>query len=97
MVSVTDVLLNPIGEVDVVKQKLAPRLSDLKGKVGGFVDNNKVNSDVFLARLQELMKEKYGLAGVVAHKKPETALPCPAEFMDDLVKRCDFVVHSHAD
>lgn len=92
-----DVLLSPVGEVQVVEQGLAPRLDTLKGKVGGLLDNNKVNSDVFLARVRELLTERYGLAGIVGHKKPDTSRASPPEMIDDLAKRCAFVVHAHAD
>ncbi|MFH1486166.1 MAG: hypothetical protein ABIH46_08855 [Chloroflexota bacterium] len=97
MVAETDVLLNPIGEPEVVKHDLAPRLNTIKGRVGGFLDNNKVNSDVFLARVQELMVQQHGLAGSVAYQKPDTGRPTPSEMVEGLATGCAFVVHAHAD
>lgn len=97
MVAQTDVLLNPVGEVDAVQYKLAPRLKTLKGTVGGFIDNRKVNSDVFLARLAELLREKYGMADAITRVKPLSSVPTPPDMMDELISKCDFIVHAHAD
>ncbi|MBI2907910.1 MAG: hypothetical protein HYX92_09665 [Chloroflexi bacterium] len=97
MVAETDVLLNPVGEVDVQQLKLAPRLKSLEGTVGGFIDNHKVNSDVFLARLLELLKEKYGMAEAIMRTKPLSSVPAPQEIIDEMAAKCDFVVHAHAD
>ncbi|MBI2907908.1 MAG: hypothetical protein HYX92_09655 [Chloroflexi bacterium] len=97
MATQTDVLLNPIGEVDAVALNLASRLDTLEGKIGCFIDNNKINSDVYLERVEEVLSAKYGLAGAVRYKKPDTARPTPPEVLDDLAKKAAFVVHAHGD
>ncbi|MFH1486454.1 MAG: hypothetical protein ABIH46_10310 [Chloroflexota bacterium] len=97
MVTKTDVLLSPVGEVDVVEHNLAPRLETLNGTVGGFIDNHKVNSDIFLARLQELLKGKHGMKDAVTRMKPLSSTPAPPEIIEEMASRCDFVVHAHAD
>ncbi|MBI2908798.1 MAG: hypothetical protein HYX92_14240 [Chloroflexi bacterium] len=97
MVVETDVLLSPIGEVEVIQGKLAPRLGSLKGKVGAFLDNHKINSDVYLARVEEVLTRKYGLARAIHYQKPDTSRPTPPEVLDDLARKAAFVVHAHGD
>ncbi|MFH1486456.1 MAG: hypothetical protein ABIH46_10320 [Chloroflexota bacterium] len=97
MVAETDVLLNPIGEVDAVALKLASRLDTVKDKVGAFIDNNKINSDVYLERVEEALREKYGLRDAVRYKKPDTARPTPEEVLTSIAGKVDFVIHAHGD
>ena len=96
MATQTDVLLNPVGEVDAADLKLAPRLKTLQGTVGAFIDNNKVNSDVFLARVEELLTQQYGMTGSFVTRKPFASKPAPPPVMQE-AEKCAFVVHAHAD
>ncbi|MBI2907912.1 MAG: hypothetical protein HYX92_09675 [Chloroflexi bacterium] len=96
MVAETDVLLNPVGEVDAAELKLAPRLKTLQGTAGGFIDNNKVNSDVLIARVAELLVEKHGMSSSFITRKPSSSKPVPPTVMAE-VEKSAFVVHAHAD
>ena len=54
-------LVHPGAEDVPVSYNLAPRLASLSGARIGLIDNRKRHSDVFLARLQEVMSERYGV------------------------------------
>ncbi len=72
-----------------------PRLGELKGKVVGFLLNGKPNADILLARLADLLREKYGLAQARTRSKPRVTEP--AEFIDELAKECQGVVNAIGD
>jgi hypothetical protein len=62
-------LLNPRMAEDVVHAALAPQLAALRNARIAFVDNSKVNADLFLSRVKPLLEEKYGvLAGKTLRK-----------------------------
>jgi hypothetical protein len=56
----TVTVCNPrVAEVDACAP-LAPALAKLKGARIAFVDNSKVNADLFLGRLKPLLEKVYG-------------------------------------
>lgn len=57
-------ILDPIAEDTVAPTKLSPRLSDLKGKVVG-LRIQWDSFDVFCRKLEELLREEYGIGGAV--------------------------------
>jgi hypothetical protein len=75
----------------------APRLDTLEGKVVGLIDNSKTNSDRFLARVAELLTERYGVAQVITHRKPSASRPIAPDMADDLAAKCDLVVAAVGD
>lgn len=86
-------LVDPTGQTHVVVRKMAPRAGRaLRNARVGLVDNGKQNADAFLNALGTLLRERYGVAEVVARRKPSFALPAPADLVEDLAARCDFVV-----
>ena len=54
-------VLNPRIADDTAPAALAPQLKALSGARVAFVDNSKVNADLFLSRLKPLLEEKYGV------------------------------------
>lgn len=81
-------IMNPIGEVALVEIK--PRsLDTLVGKTVALMDSHKVNSDVFLARIETLLKERYRIAGVVHGHKPNSGRPAPTAVLDELGQKGD--------
>lgn len=82
-------LLNPVGEVELVDMGLAPRLSDLNGKVIGFLDNSKWNAKPLLYRMEELLRERYNL-GVAVHSRKIRASGGSPEM--DKLEKCDAVI-----
>lgn len=91
------VVLDPIAPSNVSEKFLAPRLDDLNGKVMGLLNISKNGSDIFLNRVEELMREHFDLVDVVRVTKPTFARPAPQELITELADRCDFVVEALAD
>jgi|TARA_Y100000814_G_scaffold73636_1_gene45532 hypothetical protein len=90
-------LVHPAAENQPLMHQLAARLNTLKGKRIGLIDNRKRHSDVFLARLQELFIEKYKVSGFEYYTKIGASVATPPEIMDDIVSKCDAVIHAVAD
>jgi hypothetical protein len=65
------IVLSPEGKAQTSTTKVAglPQFGDLRGKVVGLLDNSKPNADKLAERLAELLKEKYGVAGVISRRK----------------------------
>jgi hypothetical protein len=84
-------VLIPVGENKVLlKNQLAPRLADLKGKVVGILDNRA--GKAYFDRIEELLKEKCGVKQVIHLIKPEQTRPAPKTQIDELVKACVAVI-----
>ncbi len=95
MINVT--LLDPTAQADAAVKFLAPRLENFDGKVMGLLDITKNGSDIFLDRVEELMRERFDIAEVVRVKKPTFARPAPIALLDDLAEQVDFVIEGLAD
>ncbi len=90
-------LLDPTYEGEQVDKKLAPRFTDLNGKVMGILDITKKGSDIFLDRVEELICNQFEIADVVRVKKPTFARPAPTELLRNLAQSVDFVIEGLAD
>ena len=91
------ILLNPTDQGGVSGKFLAPRLDELNGKVMGLLNISKNGSDIFLERVEELMREKFKVADVIHVTKPTFARPAPPEMITQLADQCDFVIEGLAD
>jgi hypothetical protein len=90
-------LLDPTSQSDAAEKFLAPRLETFDGKVMGLLDITKNGSDIFLDRVEELMRERFGIAEVIRVKKPTFARPAPIALLVDLAEGADFVIEGLAD
>ena len=92
------VLVNPLDETARVVSKPAPRLESLMGRTIGLLDISKPGGSIFLDRLEQLLKQRYGVAQVVRAMKPTFTKPAPdaviAKFLD---AKCDAVIEALAD
>ena len=62
-------ILNPVIHDDTPRIPRAPQLAALRNARIAFVDNSKVNADIFLGRVKALLGEKYGaVAGGMVRK-----------------------------
>ncbi|MBI2322384.1 MAG: hypothetical protein HYU88_09960 [Chloroflexi bacterium] len=93
----TITVVDPAAEDAVDQQALAPRLRTLKGATIGLIDNSKRMADELLAALGDLLRQRYGVAALVAHRKPNPSVAMPGEALDRLAASCDAVVHGVAD
>jgi hypothetical protein len=70
----------------------APRLSSLRGKRLGCLDNSKEKADVFLGALADCLAERVALAEVVHRRKPSYSRVAPPAIIEELAKSCDCVI-----
>ena len=88
-------LLVPEGRVRALPITPPPRLSELKGKAIGFLQNGKPNGDILLSRLADLMQKKYGLLQARMRAKPRVTEP--AGFIEELASECQGVINAIGD
>ena len=88
--------MDPVGEVALVDIR-SRSIDSLAGKTIALMDAHKVNSDVFLARAEKLLKEKYGIAGVVYGNKPNSGRGAPKDVLDELGQKGDAAIVAFGD
>ncbi len=88
------IVLSPEGKAQTAATKIAalPQFTDLHGKVVGFLDNSKPNADKLAERLAELLKEKYGIAGLITRRKLTAQQGAPKQYLDELAAQADVVM-----
>ena len=89
------VVLDPTSERSPAIRKRLARPKTLKGLNVGLLDISKMKGDVYLDRLEELIRER----GAVVHrfKKPTFAKPAPIDLRQEIAVKCDAVVEALAD
>ena len=90
-------LLDPTDQEVLRRRTLAPRLRELRGKVGGFLDNRKQNADVLLEHLAARLTAEHGLAEAIHRAKFIYSRVADPTIIDELAERCDFVVAAIGD
>jgi hypothetical protein len=93
------IILSPEGRAQTSASRIAalPRFPDLRGKVVGLLDNSKPNADKLGERFEQLLKEKYGVAGVVKRRKLTAQQGAPKQYLDELAAQADFVLSGLGD
>jgi hypothetical protein len=88
-----DDILDPVGfESQVPTKPMAGRLDTLSGKTIGILDIGFPNGNVFLDRIEEVLKSRYGVAAFVRRAKPSPARVADEQVRKDLVEGCDAIV-----
>ncbi len=77
-------LVNPLDERSGDRQSPAPRLDNLEGKTLALLDISKPRGKEFLDRLEQLLKERYGVSKVVREIKPTYTKPAPGALLERL-------------
>jgi hypothetical protein len=90
-------LLDPTDHEVLQRRTLAPRLANVHGKVGGFLDNRKQNADILLAHIAERLSTEYGMAEAVHRVKFIYSRVAEPATVDGLAERCDFIVAAIGD
>jgi hypothetical protein len=85
-------------EVDVPlpEGSLSTRPQSLNGKKIGLLWNSKVNADIYLHRLQELIASRSENVEFVWRAKPTASKPMEPEVLEAM-KQCDLVVTAFGD
>jgi hypothetical protein len=74
-----------------------PRLTDLRGKVIGLLDNSKPNGDKLGERFEQLLRDRFGVSGVVKRRKITAQEGAPKQVLDELAAQADFVISGLGD
>jgi hypothetical protein len=90
-------LLDPTDHEVLQRRTLAPRLAELRGKVGGFLDNRKHNANVLLERVAAHLSAEHGMAEALHRAKFIYSRLAEPAMIDALAERCDFVVAAIGD
>ena len=93
--SQTRLLLDPTNERTSAQREPAPRPPSLEGLTVGLLDISKPRGDVFLDRLEALLRER-GLQ-VERFRKPTYAKPAPPDLRREIAQRCQVIVEALAD
>ena len=80
-----------------VPRRIAPRPASLDGKVVTLLDISKAKGDHLLDRLEELLRERTGVATIVRKKKPTFARPAPEPLRQEIVGATDVIIEALAD
>jgi hypothetical protein len=86
------VLISPVNEATVAESALAPRLSSLRGKRLGLLDNSKSKAGKILDTVAAILNAQYGFSNIVRHRKPSASKPAAPEAITELATSCDLVV-----
>jgi hypothetical protein len=90
-------LLDPTDQEVLQRRTLAPRLTALRDKVGGFLDNRKQNANVLLEHIAARLSAEYGIAGALHRAKFIYSRTAEPAIIDELAERCAFVVAAIGD
>ena len=85
-------VLNPTAPPRELRISLAERLPDLRGQAVGFLWNGKPNGDILFGRLEELLRQKYEISGVVHRSKPTASIPATNLVLDELAESVKAVI-----
>ena len=91
------VVLDPTGERHPVERQLNARPAALAGKKIGLLDISKPRGDVFLNRLEELLRERLDDVEIVRYKKPTFTKNAPVDLRHEISVTCDVVIEALAD
>jgi hypothetical protein len=92
----TITLVNPMNETARDAAVPAPRLASLQGKTIALLDISKPGGSVFLDRIEQLLKQRHGVAQVIREMKPTFAKPAPAGVLEK-IRGADAVIEALAD
>ena len=77
-------VLDPTNETAPPLGQSAPRAAALAGKTVGFISNGKEGTKGFFAHLDRMMREEFGVAGVITRVKSNYSAPADARIVDEV-------------
>lgn len=90
-------VLDPTGERAPVERPLTDRVGSLAGLKVGLLDISKARGDVFLDRLDELLRSRVDGVEVVRYRKPTFTKNAPIDLRHEIAVTCDVVIEALAD
>ena len=91
------VILEPTARAGIAACEAWRPVDTLTGKIVGFIDNSKPNFNHLADDLAELLVARYGVAGIVRHRKLGASIPAPEPALADIAQRCDLVITGSGD
>jgi hypothetical protein len=91
----TRVLLDPTSERAPAIRSRVPRLASLAGRRLALLDISKPRGDVFLDRVEELLRSRG--AEIERFTKPTFTKPAPVDLRHQIATRCHAVIEALAD
>lgn len=86
-------ILDPVAEVDVgPSRNVTPRLTTVRGKRIGLLDNGWRSLDTLLPAFRDLVQQQEGAGEAVFREKLRDGIGASPEMLDDLARESDFVV-----
>ena len=92
-----ELLLDPTDKVERATKAFAPRLDTLAGKTIGLLDISKAKGAFFLDRVEEVLRERYGVKDVLRRMKPTVTRTAPEPLKAELREKCDAVIEALSD
>jgi hypothetical protein len=89
------IVLDPTGEQVPAERALLQRPSSVEGRTIGLLDISKPRGNVFLDRLEALLRAR-GVA-TIRFTKPTFTKPAPVDLRHEIATRCDAVIEALAD
>lgn len=77
-------VLDPTNETTPPQGNPAPRPASLAGATVGFISNGKEGTAGFFAHLDQILRERFGVAQVVRCVKSNYSAPADADIVDAL-------------
>ena len=92
-----EVLFDPTDKVERAQKAFAPRLETLSGMTVGLLDISKAKGSFFLDRVEEMLRQQYGVKEVLRRMKPTVTRPAPEAIKTELTEKCDAVIEALSD
>ena len=90
-------LLDPTSQAEQSHKTFATRLDSLSGTTIGLLDINKAKGVFFLDRLEEILREQYGVKEVLRRTKLTPGRPAAEDIQQELREKCDAVIEALSD
>ena len=91
------IFLDPTDVVERGTKSFAPRLDTLMGKTVALLDINKAKGSYFLDRLEEVLRERYGVKEVLRRKKVSAGKLVPEQVKQEVLEKCDALIEALSD
>lgn len=92
-----EMFLDPTDKVERTQKVFAPRLDTLSGTTIGLLDISKSKGVFFLDRVEEVLRQQYGVKEVLRRMKPTVTRPAPEAIKTELREKCDAVIEALSD
>jgi hypothetical protein len=84
--------IDPTAGGDAAPIALAPRHANLAGTIVGLLDNTKEQGDVILHTVATVLRECYGVAGIVSRRKEHYSKPATTALIDEMAQEVHVAV-----